>query len=51
MSVHPLAGQKAPYEILINVPRLISAYYTHRPDPGIPATGWLSAHPDIAAHP
>jgi phosphoglucomutase len=33
MSLHPLAGQAAPREILINVPRLISAYYTHRPDP------------------
>jgi phosphoglucomutase len=37
MSVHPLAGQAAPREILINVPRLISAYYTHRPDPSDPA--------------
>ena len=37
MCAHPLAGEKAPYEILINVPRLISAYYTHRPDPDIPA--------------
>ena len=37
MSVHPLAGQPAPYEYLINVPRLISAYYTNRPDPGNPA--------------
>jgi len=34
MSVHPLAGKAAPYQILINVPRLISAYYTHQPDPG-----------------
>jgi phosphoglucomutase len=32
MSIHPLAGQKAPYESLINIPRLISTYYTHRPD-------------------
>ncbi len=32
MSIHPLAGQIAPYETLINVPRLISAYYTHQPD-------------------
>ena len=36
MSVHPLAGQAAPHEILINVPRLISAYYTHQPDPTDP---------------
>ena len=33
MSVHPLAGTVAPYESLINVPRLISAYYTYQPDP------------------
>jgi len=37
MSVHPLAGQPAPTEILVNVPRLISAYYTNQPDPGNPA--------------
>jgi len=37
MSIHPLAGQKAPTESLINVPRLVSAYYTHQPDPDNPA--------------
>ncbi len=37
MSTHPLAGQKAPYESLINIPRLISAYYTHQPDVDDPA--------------
>jgi len=37
MSVHPLAGKVAPYEYLINVPRLISAYYTYQPDPDTPA--------------
>jgi len=37
MSVHPLAGKVAPYQYLINVPRLISAYYTLQPDPGNPA--------------
>jgi alpha-D-glucose phosphate-specific phosphoglucomutase len=26
-------GEPAPPELLVNVPRLISAYYTHRPDP------------------
>ncbi|MFH1137021.1 MAG: phosphoglucomutase (alpha-D-glucose-1,6-bisphosphate-dependent) [Pseudomonadota bacterium] len=34
MAVHPLAGQPAPKSMLINVPRLVSAYYTHKPDPG-----------------
>jgi phosphoglucomutase len=34
---NPLAGQPAPLELLVNVPRLISAYYTGRPDPSVPA--------------
>lgn len=34
MSLHELAGQPAPHEMLVNIPRLVSAYYTHRPDPG-----------------
>ncbi|MBI5521538.1 MAG: alpha-D-glucose phosphate-specific phosphoglucomutase [Desulfarculus sp.] len=37
MAVHELAGQPAPPSLLINVPRLVSAYYTLRPDPGDPA--------------
>lgn len=37
MGLHPLAGHKAPPEKLINVPRLVSAYYTYRPDPENPA--------------
>ncbi len=37
MSVHELAGKTAPYQYLVNVPRLISAYYTHQPDPDNPA--------------
>lgn len=32
MSVHELAGKKAPKSILVNIPRLISAYYVNRPD-------------------
>ena len=36
MAPHPLAGKPAPREILTNVPRLISAYYTLKPDVGIP---------------
>ncbi|MCH9684355.1 MAG: phosphoglucomutase (alpha-D-glucose-1,6-bisphosphate-dependent) [Deltaproteobacteria bacterium] len=31
--VHPLAGKPAPRSLLVNVPRLVSAYYTGRPDP------------------
>jgi phosphoglucomutase len=31
----PLAGKPAPASILIDIPRLITAYYTERPDPTI----------------
>jgi phosphoglucomutase len=37
MSTNELAGKKAPYASLVNVPRLISAYYTNQPDPADPA--------------
>ncbi len=33
MSTHPLAGLPAPKSLLVNVPELISAYYTLAPDP------------------
>lgn len=33
--VHPLAGQKAPPSLLVNVQRLVSAYYTEFPDPSV----------------
>ncbi|MBM4431869.1 MAG: phosphoglucomutase, alpha-D-glucose phosphate-specific, partial [Chloroflexi bacterium] len=32
MKVPELAGRPAPRELLINVPRLVSAYYAHKPD-------------------
>lgn len=32
MSIHPLAGKPATPELLPNVARLVSNYYTHRPD-------------------
>ncbi|MCI5121912.1 MAG: phosphoglucomutase, alpha-D-glucose phosphate-specific, partial [Candidatus Electrothrix sp. AUS4] len=32
MSIHPLAGKPAPKSILVNVPELISAYFTLQPD-------------------
>lgn len=37
MSVHSLAGKKAPKSLLDNIPRLISAYYVNHPDAGDPA--------------
>jgi len=36
MPPHPLAGQPAPLDILVNVPRLVAAYYTTVPDPAVP---------------
>jgi phosphoglucomutase len=36
MNTHSLAGKPAPRELLVNVPRLVSAYYTYQPDLGIP---------------
>jgi phosphoglucomutase len=36
MSIHPFAGKPAPRELRVNVPRLISAYYTYTPDVQIP---------------
>jgi phosphoglucomutase len=35
--LHPLAGQPAPADSLVDVPRLITAYYSERPDPSIPS--------------
>ena len=32
MNVHKLAGKKVPPELLTNIPRLLSAYYTYKPD-------------------
>jgi phosphoglucomutase len=32
MALHPLAGQPAPVSMLVDVPRLITAYYTLKPD-------------------
>ncbi|WP_243366154.1 phosphoglucomutase (alpha-D-glucose-1,6-bisphosphate-dependent) [Fundidesulfovibrio soli] len=37
MSVHPLAGKKAPRSLLVDVPKLVSAYYSLAPDPENPA--------------
>ncbi|MGD0209020.1 MAG: phosphoglucomutase (alpha-D-glucose-1,6-bisphosphate-dependent) [Verrucomicrobiota bacterium] len=36
MKISPLAGKPAPLGILVNVPRLITAYYTEVPDPSVP---------------
>jgi phosphoglucomutase len=33
--INPLAGHPAPRELLVNVPRLVTAYFTERPDANI----------------
>jgi phosphoglucomutase len=35
MKISPLAGKPAPQSLLVNVPRLVSAYYTEVPDPAV----------------
>jgi phosphoglucomutase len=37
MEVSPLAGKPADPSVLINVAKLVTAYYTQRPDPAVPA--------------
>jgi phosphoglucomutase len=36
MEVNPLAGKPADPASLVNVPKLITAYYTEIPDPSVP---------------
>ena len=35
MSISPLAGKPAPRSILVDVPRLMTAYYSRKPDPSV----------------
>jgi phosphoglucomutase len=37
MNINPLAGKLAPHEMLVNVPRLVTSYYSETPDPRTPA--------------
>ncbi|MEO7888455.1 MAG: phosphoglucomutase (alpha-D-glucose-1,6-bisphosphate-dependent) [Vicinamibacterales bacterium] len=36
MNINPLAGKPAEPSMLVNVPRLVTAYYTQIPDPSVP---------------
>ncbi|HEY1898296.1 MAG TPA: phosphoglucomutase (alpha-D-glucose-1,6-bisphosphate-dependent) [Steroidobacteraceae bacterium] len=36
MTINPMAGKPAPASMLVNVPRLICAYYADAPDPSMP---------------
>src|SRR5690242_19778113 len=35
--ISPLAGKPAPASLLVDVPKLVTAYYTQVPDPSVPA--------------
>ncbi len=37
MTLNPLAGKPAPPEMLVNIPRLVAAYYSNHPDAADPA--------------
>lgn len=37
MNISPLAGKPAPRSILVNIPQLMTAYYTDTPDPSVAA--------------
>ena len=37
MKVSPFAGKPAEPAMLVNVPKLVTAYYTEVPDPSVPA--------------
>ena len=51
----PLAGKPAPANLLADVSRLITAYYTEQPDPAIGGLkviaehGWFAARPSMVA--
>ena len=36
-NISPLAGKPAPLSSLVDVARLVTAYYTEVPDPSVPA--------------
>ena len=36
MTVSPFAGKPAEASMLVNVPRLVTTYYTQTPDPSLP---------------
>ncbi|MCF5622720.1 alpha-D-glucose phosphate-specific phosphoglucomutase, partial [Pseudomonas syringae] len=36
MSLSPFAGKLAPAQLLVDIPRLVTAYYTGQPDASVP---------------
>jgi len=47
--ISPLVGKPAPLSMLVNVPRLVTAYYAERPDPSIAALAAPTQQPEIAS--
>jgi hypothetical protein len=47
--ISPLAGKPAPLSMLVNVPRLVTAYYAERPDPSIAALSAPTQQPETAS--
>jgi len=45
------AGKPAKPEMLVNVPKLVTAYFTEVPDQSVPEQQVLFVHQDIVAHP
>ncbi len=43
MTLSPLAGKPAPASVLVDIPRLLTAYYTGRPDAAVAAQRVASA--------
>jgi hypothetical protein len=43
MTLSPLAGKPAPASVLVDIPRLLTAYYTGRPDAPWRPSAWPSA--------
>jgi phosphoglucomutase len=37
VTVSPLAGKPAPNRLLTDIPKLVTAYYSEKPDPSVPA--------------
>lgn len=53
MAIHPLAGQLAPTDNLVNIPKLMSAYYTQKPNvanPNEKVSFGTSGHRGSALH-
>jgi len=47
VKISPLAGKQAPLGMLVDVPRLVTAYYTEVPDPAVLAQRVALAPPGI----